>query len=253
MKTCHVLANWKMHKTGAQAVDFMDSLKEALKEVSISQHQSVALAVPFTMIAACHKAAQKRFSIGAQNMHDAQEGAFTGEISASMLVDAHAEFVILGHSERRHLFNENEAFIAAKLKRALTATKLQIIFCVGETLKEKVAGQTLQVLDRQLEALKGLTAKDHARVMVAYEPVWAVGTGKVASAEDIHKSHEEIFEKLKSFGFDPEEIKILYGGSVKAQNVASIVSLDKVSGVLVGGASLEVEKFADLIKAAFTA
>lgn len=253
MKTCHVLANWKMHKTGAQALDFVNSLKAALKEIPMTQGQSVALAVPFTMISDCSKAAQRAFAVGAQNMHDAQEGAFTGEISALMLVDAHADFVILGHSERRHIFAESDEFIASKLKRALASTKISVVFCVGESAQERSEGRTIEVLDRQLKALELVLEKDRSRIMVAYEPVWAVGTGIVATAGEIDKAHQEIFNKLQSFGFSADVIKILYGGSVKAHNVASIVNLDKVNGVLVGGASLEIESFIDLVKGAFTA
>lgn len=253
MKLCHVLANWKMHKTGAEALDFVRSLKEALSEMSTTRNQSVGLAVPFTMISSCHKEAQQSFSVGAQNMHDAQEGAFTGEISAAMLMDAHADFVILGHSERRHIFGESDEFIESKLKRALSSTSINIVFCVGETLEEKQAGQTKDVLERQLQAIQAVSAKDQYRLMIAYEPVWAVGTGKVASPEDISQAHQTITDILRSDAFTEDAIKILYGGSVTAKNVASIVALDKVSGVLVGGASLDSAGFIDLVKAAFTA
>jgi triosephosphate isomerase len=252
MKTCHVIANWKMHKTSAVAVEFVQKLKKSFDQMAVSSEQTVALAVPFTMIHSCHEAASGAFQVGAQNMHDATEGAFTGEISSLMLVDAKADFVLLGHSERRHIFGENEAFVASKLKKALNSTSLQVVFCVGETLQEREANSLVEVLTRQLDVLKDLSLNDQKRVMIAYEPFWAVGTGKVASLKDIEKAHQAIGDLLKAAGFKEENIKILYGGSVTAENVRSIVAIDLVSGVLVGGASLEVESFSDLLKAAFT-
>ena len=196
------------------------------------------LAVPFTALQA---AQGSEIEIGAQNMHDAAEGAFTGEISANMLWDAGATFVILGHSERRHLFGETNAFIHRKVVRALEE-ELQPLLCIGETEEERAHGRTADVLKRQLdECLKGV---DPEKVMIAYEPVWAIGTGKTATPEIAEEAHQQIRAHLGESG---KGVAILYGGSVKPETMKPLMQQPNVNGVLVGGASLDVETFAKIV------
>ncbi len=243
-----IAGNWKMYKTIDESVNYIETLTPLISK----SQATVYLAVPFTAIS---RAAQKAkeleapLKIGAQNMNDATEGAFTGEIAARMLVDAGAEFVILGHSERRHLFQETDALINKKVKRALSS-KLPAIVCVGETLEERTEGRFDEVLKQQiLQSLKGLTAKMVGSLILAYEPVWAIGTGKVAQPEDAAAAHQfcraVIAEKWgeKTAG----KLPILYGGSVKPENAADLISQDNVDGLLVGGASLDPQSFSQII------
>ncbi|MBS0622112.1 MAG: triose-phosphate isomerase [Verrucomicrobia bacterium] len=238
MKRPKVIAgNWKMYKTVAEAADFVKKLAPL---VAASQPE-VLLAVPYTAIRSARDAAQgSKVQIGAQNMNDAREGAFTGEISASMLLDAGAQFVVLGHSERRHIFGESNQFINRKVKRALKEG-LRVILCVGESSQEREADQTEEVLRKQLEeSLSGIEEKQ--RLIVAYEPVWAIGTGRSASAEIAQQTHFFLRSLLG------EEVWMLYGGSVKPDNVAEFLSQPDIDGVLVGGASLDPESFAKIVQ-----
>jgi triosephosphate isomerase (TIM) len=232
-----IIGNWKMHKTIAEAVAFVKALE--------ATQQTAYLAVPFTAIRACAGYALHS-TIGAQNMSDALEGAFTGEISAPMLKDAGARFVLLGHSERRHLFGEDDLLIGRKVARALEQG-LRPVLCVGETLAEHRAGQAEQVVTRQLAA--GLSGVQEPKdLVVAYEPVWAIGTGENATPEQAQAMHQLIRRWLLG-RYPTQEISILYGGSVKPDNAAQLMAQKDVNGVLVGGAALQVDSFLSIIEA----
>lgn len=229
-----------MYKTGDEAVGFV-------KELAAKVSQPSYIAVPFTAIAAAsHAAADTSVTIGAQNMHDAAEGAYTGEISAKMLKSAGAKFVILGHSERRHLFHETNEFINHKVKMALKE-QIQPILCIGETLEEYEAGTTKKILKEQLEmSLAGIKPDKMKPLVLAYEPVWAIGTGKTATPEIAKEMHAYIRQLVKEkWGID---VPILYGGSVKPENARALMAQKDIDGVLVGGASLNVDSFTKIIQ-----
>jgi triosephosphate isomerase (TIM) len=241
-----VIGNWKMYKTSREATDYIERLSRKM-EGCLAR---IYLAVPYTSILAASNAAkQSEIAIGAQNMHDARDGAFTGEIAAIMLKEAGARFVILGHSERRQLFNENNEFIHRKVMRALS-DDLQVVLCVGETAAEHGKGKAHEVLCHQIEsALQGVSEKEFEKVILAYEPVWAIGAKKAALPQVIQEMHaycrqclERIFGKRTS-----ERIPILYGGSVDPDNIVGIVKQKGVDGVLVGSASLDLETFSKII------
>lgn len=241
-----LVANWKMHKTIAEAKQFVETLAPLL-----DKSQLVYLAVPFTAlatIAADCKALP--VSVGAQNMHDEAAGAFTGEVSAQMLKEAGASFVIVGHSERRRLFHEDNAFIARKVRRALIEG-LRPILCIGETQEERDNNLTQNVLREQLTAcLEGVLPEEMERLTLAYEPVWAIGTGKVATAKDVKAAHGFCRDLVaKKWGREvAAQLPLLYGGSVKPEGVQELIVLDDVDGFLVGGASLSPIAFSEIIK-----
>ena len=247
-RPCIVAGNWKMHKTIAEAKDYVSTLQPLTEGVAAK----VYIGVPAIALQASATAAQgTSIVVGAQNMHDADHGAFTGEVSASMLIDAGAQFVILGHSERRHVFGEDDAFVNRKVIAALNAG-IQPIFCCGETLEQREGGQMNEVLTRQLEVgLSGVTAEQLKGVIVAYEPVWAIGTGKTASPEQAQEAHQFLREELtKGWGADAANaVVIQYGGSVKPDNAAELLALPDVDGVLVGGAALKADSFAAIAQA----
>jgi triosephosphate isomerase (TIM) len=234
----HIVAgNWKMYKTASEAVEFVETLAGQLPE----GQAEVWLAVPFTAIRETAAVAGP-IVVGAQNMNDATEGAFTGEIAGRMLIDAGARFVLIGHSERRHVFGESDAFINRKVKRAI-ADGLQPLLCVGETLDERKEGQTHEVLTEQLTAaLEGVESLES--VVLAYEPVWAIGTGHSATPEIAQEAHSFCRAFLSERGVD---LPILYGGSVKPDNAATLMAQEDIDGVLVGGASLDPEQFLKII------
>lgn len=242
----YVVGNWKMYKTAREATDYIEALLPKVEDSQVN----IYLAVPFTSIAsAAHYAKDTNIVIGAQNMNDAREGAFTGEIAGLMLKEAGAAFVILGHSERRHVFGETNAFIHRKVLRALQ-DDIQPILCVGETAKEREGGKTEKVLKEQLlSALDGVPKEDAEHLIVAYEPVWAIGSGKTPTPKQIQEAHAfcreclaEVFGKKKA-----EDIPILYGGSVKPDNAGEIGEEKDVNGVLVGGASLDSQTLVEII------
>jgi triosephosphate isomerase len=190
--------------------------------------------------------------LGAQNLYPEKEGAFTGEVSPLMLLDMGCQWVIVGHSERRHKLGEDDAFINRKVHAALAAG-LRVIFCIGETLEERESSRTEAVLENQVEAgLRGLAAPDLARLVIAYEPVWAIGTGKNATPEEAQEAHSFIRRQiLAHFGEESaRELPIQYGGSVKPENAAAILQQPDVDGALVGGASLQVDSFLAIVRAA---
>ncbi len=241
----YAVGNWKMYKTVREAVSYLEELLPLIEGCEAN----LFLAVPFTSIASLAlEAKQTPVAIGAQNLHEEKEGPFTGEISALMLKEAGAVFVLIGHSERRTLFGETEERIHRKVIRALQ-DDLQPILCVGESLQEREEGRTEEALKRQItSALQGVPKEEGAQLILAYEPVWAIGTGKTATAEIVQEVHlfcRSLLVHLwgKKVG---GSISILYGGSVTPDNVAHLIAQEDVDGVLVGGASLDCLKFAKI-------
>jgi triosephosphate isomerase len=242
-----IAGNWKMHKTVREAAAFARQLREALTDIG---ERDVVVAPPFpALVPVAEVLRGSAIALGAQNLHDAVQGAFTGEVSAAMLVDAGCRFVIVGHSERRALFGETDAFVNRKLARA-AASGLNPIFCVGETLPEREADRTWPVIAGQLkEGLINFSADDMNRLAIAYEPVWAIGTGKTASPAQAQEVHAAIRRWLAD-RFGPAaaaSTRILYGGSVNPGNIASLMAEPDVNGALVGGASLECESFRKIV------
>jgi triosephosphate isomerase len=241
-----IAGNWKMYKTVAEAVALIEELK---KGVAGAPGDTV-VAPPFTAIAAVVAAAKgSPVAVAAQNMHFEKEGAFTGEVSAAMLKDIGVTHAILGHSERRQYFAETDEGVAKKTKVALD-NGLVPVSCVGETLAEREAGRTMEVVGRQVDAiLNTVTADEAKKVVVAYEPVWAIGTGKVASPEQAQEVHAFIRSRIvaKHGQAVANAMRILYGGSVKPDNVKGLMALPDVDGALVGGASLKADSFLKLV------
>jgi triosephosphate isomerase len=243
-----IAGNWKMHHGGASACTLAT---EVAKRTAAFDKVDVLVAPPFTALAAvAHELGGTTVEVSAQNMHPKDTGAFTGEVSAPMLLESGAKWVILGHSERRQLFGETDATVAEKVASAL-AKGLRPIACVGETLAERERGETLAVVGRQLDAFaKTLAAKTGVGV-VAYEPVWAIGTGKVAGPEQAQEVHAMIRAQMAKISKDfAEKTLILYGGSVKGSNASGLLAATDVDGALVGGASLDAADFAAIAGAA---
>jgi triosephosphate isomerase len=240
--------NWKMYKTGAEAVQFLTTIQPLLGQ-SYSDRQ-VALGVPATaMYEAAIAATKSGILIGAQNIYFEKEGAFTGEISADMVKAAGASFVIIGHSERRQFFGDTNEWVSKKLAATLQASLIPVV-CIGETLAQREAGDTFKVIEEQLKgSLAGLTPQNAASLILAYEPVWAIGTGKTASAAEAQEVHAFIRKSLASLlGAEvAEATRLLYGGSVKPDNVKSLLSEPDIDGALVGGAALKPESFAQIV------
>jgi triosephosphate isomerase len=245
-----VVGNWKMHGTQTECRELALEIAHAVKR-SVEQTE-IVLAPPATALDMVKAVISKtRLHLAAQNCHWEDQGAFTGEISPLMLKSLGCEFVILGHSERRHILNESDQIVARKVQGALR-NGLRPILCIGETLTERDAGRTQAVVSRQLRtALKGLAKDVIENLEIAYEPVWAIGTGRNATAEQIARVHRRIRQLLGSlFGNRKgSSIRILYGGSVKPENAAPILSTPEVNGLLVGGASLRSETFLPIVKA----
>lgn len=245
-------ANWKMFKTHAQGIDTATSLLNILKN-KISVDRKVLLIPPFTLLhgvdAILH--GEAGFFLGAENFYPAAQGPFTGEICPEQLLDLGCTYALAGHSERRHIMGEDDAFVGDKVRFGLEQG-LRMILCIGETIDERRADKVEEVLARQLEkGLEGIdSGVDPDMLVVAYEPVWAIGTGEVAGPEEILATHALVRKKLvQIFPESGDQIPILYGGSVKPDNCASIISLDNVDGVLVGGASLAAESFSQIVLA----
>lgn len=245
-----VAANWKMHKTIAEAESFAAELP---LDLDLYRDVEVVIFPPFTALTAVGEGLKGTgVKLGAQNMHPAAKGAFTGEISPLMLKDAGCTYVLLGHSERRHVFGEKDAFINEKVKAALSHGLIPLL-CIGETLEERRSGRTEEVCRAQLSgALAGIPAEDLAGLVIGYEPVWAIGTGVNASGEDAEKTIALIRQFLTdTYGEKTgEKIRIQYGGSVKPENVDEYFQQKNIDGALVGGASLETGSFFSLIKSA---
>jgi triosephosphate isomerase (TIM) len=246
-RTPYIAANWKMHKTVAEAAAFVDAL---LPRIAATQHD-VVICPPFTALTAV---VERRYGtavkVAAQNMHEQDSGAFTGEVSASMLVELDVEAVVLGHSERRQYFGETDEALALKLPAALDAG-LEPILCVGESEEARDAEQTEGVLERQLQAdLAGVDSVRLAEVVIAYEPIWAIGTGRTATPEQAQEACAFIRDVLRERGAVADAVRILYGGSVKPANAAELLALPDIDGALVGGASLDPGEFAAIVEAA---
>ncbi len=249
MRTPFVAANWKMYKTVAETAAYF---REFTALVSGVEDVEIVVAPPFLSVAAGVEATRgTRVGIAGQDLYWEREGAFTGEVGAGMLTDAGARYVIIGHSERRTKFGETDEHVNKKVHAAV-AGGLTPIVCVGETLEEREREQTLAVLDRQLRlGLAGLSADAVARLAVAYEPVWAIGTGRNATSAQAQEAHAHIRGRLREwFGAEAgDACRILYGGSVKPANTKELVSQADVDGALVGGASLDPKAFAEIVAA----
>jgi triosephosphate isomerase (TIM) len=247
MKIPFIAGNWKMYKTVADAVRYVKEFRALVESVDDVE---IVIAPTFTALHAAAEAARNsNVGIAAQNLHFEAEGAFTGEISAAMAREAGADYVIIGHSERRTLFGETDASVNRKLAAALAAALTPIV-CVGETLEQRERDETFAVLDRQLTAgLKGTTAEQLTKLVVAYEPVWAIGTGRNATPAQAGEAHGHIRAELtRAFGADAaSHCNVIYGGSVKPGNIADLISQPDVDGALVGGASLDAGSFAEIV------
>lgn len=246
MRRLLIAGNWKMHKTVQEAVELVRELKELVSDV---KDRDILVCPPFTALYAVSRELEgSNIALGAQNMFYEEKGAFTGEISPLMVKDVGCSYVILGHSERRHIFGETDELINKKVLSAVNHGLIPIL-CVGETLQEREEGKTKDVIERQVkEGLKGLN--ETSEFVIAYEPVWAIGTGKTATpelAEEVHSFIREILAEM--FGKEKaDSIRILYGGSVKPENAAGLMSQPNIDGSLVGGASLKAESFAKIVK-----
>jgi triosephosphate isomerase len=237
-----------MNRGGATGVDLTSEIVRLAPDVP---HVDIVVAPPFTALAACaHECDGSRVEVSAQNLYPKDEGAFTGEVSAPMLVETGCAWVILGHSERRQHFAETDAFVAQKTAAALHHGLIPII-CVGETLAEREEGRTLQVVERQVQAILPVIAPAARPVAIAYEPVWAIGTGKNAGPAEAQEVHQAIRKWLAQTAAPlASETRILYGGSVKPDNARALLAAPDVDGSLVGGASLDAASFAAIVRAA---
>jgi len=247
MRTPFIAANWKMYKTVHEAIAFIKEFRTLVKDV---HDVEIVVAPAFTAVRSVADAAHAtNIGVAGQNLYWEREGAFTGEVSALMLKEAGAEYVIIGHSERRRLFGETDQTVNRKLLAALAA-QLTPIVCIGETLDERERGETMSVLDRQIkEGLDSLTADQIAGLVIAYEPVWAIGTGRNATPEQAGEAHAHIRSRLRQWfgGQAADQCHIIYGGSVKPDNIRELSSLPDVDGALVGGASLDIRGFFEIV------
>jgi triosephosphate isomerase len=250
MRKKMVAGNWKMYTTAATAAQLASAIAAG---VGKEDRVTVAVCPPFPYLRVVAESLRgSNVALGAQNLYPEKEGAFTGEVSPTMLTDCGCKYVILGHSERRHKLGEDDAFINRKVKAALAAG-LQVILCVGELLEERKANRTDEVLDAQLNgSAAGLTADDLKRLVIAYEPVWAIGTGHVATAEQAQAAHAFLRRRVgEKYGEETAAaLPILYGGSATPDNVAQLLEQPDVDGGLVGGASLVAEKFLAVVRLA---
>lgn len=241
-----ITGNWKMYKTLDEALTFVRDLLPSIQGI----RSTVYLAVPYTLLLPLSKeVGETSLFVGAQNMNDASEGAFTGEIAGKMIKDAGGKFVLLGHSERRRLFHEDNAFINRKVKRAIS-DQLQPILCIGETKKEREEEQTKEVIRTQLcEGLAGIEPQSLSDLIVAYEPVWAIGAHESATAEVVQEAHRFCREVLSELLSQPlaDQIVIQYGGAVTPSNATELLMQSDVDGLLIGGASLSLESFVKII------
>jgi triosephosphate isomerase len=246
MRTPIAAANWKMFKTVHEAVRYIKALRTLVKD---ARGVEIVVAPPFTALHAAAEAARgSNIAIAAQDIHDEKEGAFTGAVSAGMAREAGATFAIVGHSERRRLFHDTDELVNRKTRAAVGAGLTPIV-CIGETLEERERGETMSVLDRQIKAgLDGFTGDQIAAFVIAYEPVWAIGTGRNASPEQAGEAHAHIRQRLRAWFGGPaaDGCRILYGGSVKPDNAAALAAQTDVDGALVGGASLDPSSFFEI-------
>ncbi len=246
-RTPVMAGNWKMYKSVAQTIEFFEKFKPL---VAPAAHCEIVIAPPFPALAAAAEAARgSRIRIAGQNLHWEAEGAFTGEVSAAMLSAAGCSHVIIGHSERRQYFGETDQTVNRRLRAALAAGLIPIV-CVGEKLEHREAGRTNAVVGEQFDgAFAGLTAGEFSPILVAYEPVWAIGTGRTATPEIAAEAHRLIRDRAAG-RFDSaaaESLRILYGGSVKPDNIRGLMARPEIDGVLVGGASLDAQSMAAIV------
>ncbi len=253
MRTPVIAGNWKMNVLVGDALSLVEELKELLAEVTGVE---IVVCPPYTALYPVGQAlAGSTIALGGQDCYPVENGAYTGEISPSMLKDAGCAWTIVGHSERRRYFDETDDFLNRKLKFAL-ASDLKVMFCVGETLEEREAGEMDDVLRRQVrEGLEGLREADFGRLLIAYEPVWAIGTGLTATPDQADEAHGFVRALVREqFGDTVSEgLRIQYGGSVKPENAVELMEKSNVDGALVGGASLKAESFASIVKAGVVA
>jgi triosephosphate isomerase len=247
MRLPFIAGNWKMYKTVGETVKYVKEFRSLVKDIDGVE---IVLAPPFTAIHAAAEAARNsNVVIAAQDMHWEREGAFTGQVSGAMLREAGAEYVIVGHSERRTHFGETNDTVNRKATAAF-ASGLVPIVCIGETLDQRERRETFEVLDRQVhQGLEGLTAEQVGQLVIAYEPVWAIGTGRTATAEQAGEAHAHIRGRLRQW-FGPETAElchVIYGGSVKPDNIVSLIAQPDVDGALVGGASLDLRGFVEIV------
>lgn len=249
MRKTIIAGNWKMNKTNKEAVEMLTELKEIVKGID---SVGIVIGAPFTALSDAVKAvAGSNIKIAAENVYPKESGAYTGEVSPVMLKEIGVEYVILGHSERREYFKESDEFINEKVKCVL-AHGMTPILCIGEKLEDREAGRTNDVNKTQInEGLAGLTAEEAKKVVIAYEPVWAIGTGKTATPEIAEETHKAIREELaKMFGEEvANEITIQYGGSMKPENAQELLAQADIDGGLIGGASLKAQDFSKIVKA----
>jgi len=252
MRKTIIAGNWKMYKTIVEAIELSNGLKREFYKLN-NQAIEVVLCPPFTALSEVNEIiTESDIQMGAQDCYWKDEGAFTGEVSCKMIKDAGCTFVIIGHSERRQFFAETNDTVNNKVKAALAAG-LTPIMCVGEMLAEREAGKTFQVLEDHVSGgLRGISAEDTVKIVIAYEPVWAIGTGKTATPLQAQEAHKYIRDLLtKMYGKDvASEIRIQYGGSVKPENTSDLMKQPDVDGALVGGASLQTESFSQIVKIA---
>ncbi|CAB1085172.1 Triosephosphate isomerase (EC [Olavius algarvensis Delta 1 endosymbiont] len=247
-RTPLIAGNWKMYKTNAEAVETAGHLVELVADTS---DVDIMIAPVFTAIDPVSKVVTgSRVGLGAQNLYWEKEGAYTGEISADMLISAGCQYVIIGHSERRQYFGETDETVNKKISAAIAANLIPV-FCIGETEAERESGNTFSVLDKQVkDGLKDKVVEDLGSLVIAYEPVWAIGTGKTATSDQAQEAHKYIRSLIDGlFGTAlADAVRILYGGSVKPANVAELMGMPDIDGALVGGASLEAESFSQIVK-----
>jgi triosephosphate isomerase len=247
MRIPFIAANWKMFKTVQESVVFAKEFRSMVKDLTDVE---VVIAPPATALHAVAEAVRNSpIGVAGQNLHWEREGAFTGEVSAGMLKEAGAEYVIIGHSERRRMFHETDEAVNRKLVAAMGA-QLTAIVCIGETLEEREKNETLAVLDRQIKTgLDGLTGDQVGALVIAYEPVWAIGTGRNATPQQAGEAHAHIRSRVRQWFGAPaaDHCHVIYGGSVKPDNIHDLVLLPDVDGALVGGASLDVKGFFDIV------
>ncbi|MCU0585333.1 MAG: triose-phosphate isomerase [Desulfobacterales bacterium] len=247
MRRALIAGNWKMFKTGAEAVDYV---RDFLPRVAHAADREIMIAPAFTALEKTAEAlAGSSVALGAQNLFWEAEGAFTGEVSPKMLAAAGCRYVIIGHSERRQHFGETNESVNRRVRAALQAG-LKVVLCVGETERERSAGETFSVLDKQVrKGLKSFVASELEELVIAYEPVWAIGTGKTATREQAEEAHafiRTLIANLFTAGM-AAGLRILYGGSVKPENIAELMAMPDIDGALVGGASLNPEAFARIV------
>ena len=243
-----IAGNWKMHKTIPEAIDLVTALRE---EREVQEMAELVVIPPFTALSEISKAIKgSQIRLGAQNMYWEEKGAFTGEIAPGMLKDAGCQYVVIGHSERRQYFGETDETVNKKIKAALTHGLIPIM-CIGESLEEREQGETIKKVETQItEGLKDISEEEFSQVIIAYEPIWAIGTGLTATPEQAEEVHRFIRDKLiERYGNETAAYAIiLYGGSVKPANTFSLLSEEDINGALVGGASLEADSFIQIAK-----